>query len=131
MELSIRVGLITVDRYSRVTKESEPSLYLGYYFGLCYNGFSVIGSGRVFLESGWVMDFAHPYLFSFMDHYLLTNRETQTPPSPFEVYYKLHYNAKKGWLNDEAKSEYFLLLIIHAAVDDFEPPIIVAVLVLI
>ncbi|KAL9992172.1 putative transposase, Ptta/En/Spm, plant [Helianthus debilis subsp. tardiflorus] len=36
----------------------------------------------------------------------MTNRETQTPPSPFEVYYKLHYNAKKGWLNDEAKSEY-------------------------
>ncbi|KAJ0863463.1 putative transposase, Ptta/En/Spm, plant [Helianthus annuus] len=33
----------------------------------------------------------------------MTNRETQTPPSPFEVYYKLHYNAKKGWLNDEAK----------------------------
>ncbi|KAF5785698.1 hypothetical protein HanXRQr2_Chr10g0431711 [Helianthus annuus] len=120
MELSIRVGLVTVDRYSRVTKESEPSLYLGYYFGLCYNGFSVIGSGRVFFESGRVMDFAHPYLFSFMDHlcqYLdygplfassnfNTNRETQTPPSPFEVYYKLHYNAKKGWLNDEAKSEY-------------------------
>ncbi|KAJ0681148.1 hypothetical protein HanPI659440_Chr16g0632491 [Helianthus annuus] len=36
----------------------------------------------------------------------MINRETQTPPSPFEVYYKLHYNAKKGWLNDEAKSEY-------------------------
>ncbi|MFS7977714.1 hypothetical protein Hanom_Chr10g00907271 [Helianthus anomalus] len=85
------------------------------------------------------MDFAQPYLFSFMDHlcrYLdygplfsssnfnvfsthlsslmlyccslltQTNRETQTPPSPFEVYYKLHYNAKKGSLNDEAKSEY-------------------------
>ncbi|KAF5759389.1 hypothetical protein HanXRQr2_Chr16g0740681 [Helianthus annuus] len=29
----------------------------------------------------------------------MINRETQTPPSPFEVYYKLHYNAKKGWLN--------------------------------
>ncbi|MFS7954573.1 hypothetical protein Hanom_Chr07g00632101 [Helianthus anomalus] len=110
------------------------------------------------------MDFAQPYLFSFLDHlcqyldygplfdssnfnvfnthlssltlyycFLLTqtNRETQTPPSPFEVYYKLHYNAKKGWLNDEAKSEYFLLLIIHAVVNDFEPPIIVDVLVLI
>ncbi|MFS7888219.1 hypothetical protein Hanom_Chr00s000001g01592391 [Helianthus anomalus] len=99
-----------------------------------------VGSGRVFFESGRVMDFAHPYLFSFMDHlcqyldygpYFNTNRETQTPPSPSEVYYKLHYNAKKGWLNDEAKSEHFLLLIIHAAVNDFEPPIIVVVLVLI
>ncbi|MFS7897492.1 hypothetical protein Hanom_Chr00s009521g01742831 [Helianthus anomalus] len=35
-----------------------------------------------------------------------TNRETQTPPSPFEVYYKLHYNAKKGWQNEEAETEY-------------------------
>ncbi|KAF5806075.1 putative transposase, Ptta/En/Spm, plant [Helianthus annuus] len=38
--------------------------------------------------------------------YHMTNRETQTPPSPFEVYYKLHYNAKKGWQNEEAETEY-------------------------
>ncbi|KAJ0546913.1 putative transposase, Ptta/En/Spm, plant [Helianthus annuus] len=38
--------------------------------------------------------------------YHMTNRETQTQPSPFEVYYKLHYNDKKGWQNDEAETEY-------------------------
>ncbi|KAM0041642.1 hypothetical protein Hdeb2414_s0011g00369751 [Helianthus debilis subsp. tardiflorus] len=31
------------------------------------------------------------------------NPEAQLPPSPLEVYYKLHYNAKKkGWLNEDS-----------------------------
>ncbi|XP_022026140.1 uncharacterized protein LOC110926746 [Helianthus annuus] len=38
--------------------------------------------------------------------YHMTNRETQTQPSLFEVYYKLHYNDKKGWQNNEAETEY-------------------------
>ncbi|XP_076956530.1 uncharacterized protein LOC143631762 [Bidens hawaiensis] len=37
----------------------------------------------------------------------MTNPETQIPPSPLEVYHKLHYNgAKQGWLNDESRVEY-------------------------
>ncbi|KAL8254927.1 hypothetical protein R6Q59_033148 [Mikania micrantha] len=37
----------------------------------------------------------------------LTNKETQQPPSPLEIYYKLHFNAKKqGWLNEDARIEY-------------------------
>ncbi|KAJ0715163.1 putative transposase, Ptta/En/Spm, plant [Helianthus annuus] len=35
------------------------------------------------------------------------NPETQLPPSPLEVYYKLHYNAnKKGWLNEDSRIVY-------------------------
>ncbi|KAL8209547.1 hypothetical protein R6Q57_006279 [Mikania cordata] len=34
------------------------------------------------------------------------NPETQMPPSPLQVYYKLHYKDKKGWLNEHAKAEY-------------------------
>ncbi|KAL8197945.1 hypothetical protein R6Q57_030051 [Mikania cordata] len=34
------------------------------------------------------------------------NPETQMPPSPLQVYYKLHYKDKKGWLNEHAKAKY-------------------------
>ncbi|MFS7916173.1 hypothetical protein Hanom_Chr02g00174001 [Helianthus anomalus] len=64
--------------------------------------------GLLFASSNFNVFNTH--LSSLMLYYCFlltqTNRETQTPPSPFEVYYKLHYNAKKGWLNDEAKIEY-------------------------
>ncbi|KAL8244827.1 hypothetical protein R6Q59_011085 [Mikania micrantha] len=37
----------------------------------------------------------------------MINPKTQMPPSPLQVYYKLHFNAKKqGWLNDHARIEY-------------------------
>ncbi|KAK1412236.1 hypothetical protein QVD17_33317 [Tagetes erecta] len=37
----------------------------------------------------------------------MTNRETQMLPSPLEVYYKLHFNAKKQeWQNDDARIQY-------------------------
>ncbi|XP_021997149.2 uncharacterized protein LOC110894261 isoform X2 [Helianthus annuus] len=37
----------------------------------------------------------------------IRNPETQLPPSPLEVYYKLHYNAKKkGWLNEDSRIVY-------------------------
>ncbi|KAL8265410.1 hypothetical protein R6Q59_023540 [Mikania micrantha] len=37
----------------------------------------------------------------------LINKETQMPPSPLEVYHKLHFNAKKQvWLNEDARIEY-------------------------
>ncbi|KAL8215913.1 hypothetical protein R6Q57_022750, partial [Mikania cordata] len=36
----------------------------------------------------------------------MINPETQIPPSPLQVYYKLHYKDKKGWLNKHAKAEY-------------------------
>ncbi|KAL8210937.1 hypothetical protein R6Q57_005374 [Mikania cordata] len=39
--------------------------------------------------------------------YQMINPKTQMPPSPLQVYYKLHFNAKKqGWLNDHARIEY-------------------------
>ncbi|KAL8224295.1 hypothetical protein R6Q57_019770 [Mikania cordata] len=39
--------------------------------------------------------------------YQMINPKTQIPPSPLQVYYKLHFNAKKqGWLNDHARIEY-------------------------
>ncbi|XP_076886338.1 uncharacterized protein LOC143536171 [Bidens hawaiensis] len=37
----------------------------------------------------------------------LTNPETHMPPSPLELYHKMHYNAaKQGWLNDSSRLEY-------------------------
>ncbi|KAK9053684.1 hypothetical protein SSX86_024758 [Deinandra increscens subsp. villosa] len=37
----------------------------------------------------------------------LTNPETQMPPSPLEMYYRLHYKAdKQGWLNDQSRIDY-------------------------
>ncbi|KAL8239570.1 hypothetical protein R6Q59_016137 [Mikania micrantha] len=39
--------------------------------------------------------------------YQMINPKTQMPPSPLQVYYKMHFNAKKhGWLNDHARIEY-------------------------
>lgn len=41
-----------------------------------------------------------------------TNPETQMPPSPLEIYHKLHFNAqKKGWQNEEARVEYVSYLL--------------------
>ncbi|KAF5816032.1 hypothetical protein HanXRQr2_Chr03g0129851 [Helianthus annuus] len=35
------------------------------------------------------------------------NPETQMPPSPLELYHKLHFNAtKQGWLNENSRIEY-------------------------
>ncbi|MFS7966175.1 putative transposase, Ptta/En/Spm, plant [Helianthus anomalus] len=37
----------------------------------------------------------------------MINPETQIPPSPLEVYHKLHFNAtKQGWLNENSRIEY-------------------------
>ncbi|XP_076928123.1 uncharacterized protein LOC143591967 [Bidens hawaiensis] len=37
----------------------------------------------------------------------LTTPETHMPPSPLELYHKMHYNAaKQGWLNDSSRLEY-------------------------
>ena len=43
---------------------------------------------------------------------LSQSNETQIPPSPFEVYHKLHFNAQKeGWQNDDARVEYVSFII--------------------
>ncbi|KAK1426130.1 hypothetical protein QVD17_14799 [Tagetes erecta] len=37
----------------------------------------------------------------------MTNQETQMEPTPLEVYYKLHFNAKKqAWENDDERIQY-------------------------
>ncbi|XP_076917453.1 uncharacterized protein LOC143577528 [Bidens hawaiensis] len=37
----------------------------------------------------------------------LTNPETHMPPSPLQLYHKMHYNAaKQGWLNDDSRLAY-------------------------
>ncbi|MFS7929356.1 putative transposase, Ptta/En/Spm, plant [Helianthus anomalus] len=37
----------------------------------------------------------------------MINPETQMPPSPLELYHKLHFNAtKQGWLNENSRIEY-------------------------
>ncbi|MFS8026839.1 putative transposase, Ptta/En/Spm, plant [Helianthus anomalus] len=39
--------------------------------------------------------------------YQMINPETQMPPSPLELYHKLHFNAtKQGWLNENSRIEY-------------------------
>ncbi|KAI3776063.1 hypothetical protein L1987_45823 [Smallanthus sonchifolius] len=39
----------------------------------------------------------------------MTDRETQMPPSPFEVYHQLHFNAQKqGWQNDDTRRKNIL-----------------------
>ncbi|KAJ0892886.1 hypothetical protein HanPSC8_Chr09g0371261 [Helianthus annuus] len=37
----------------------------------------------------------------------MINPETQMPPSPLELYHKLHFNAtEQGWLNENSHIEY-------------------------
>ncbi|KAK9048735.1 hypothetical protein SSX86_032299 [Deinandra increscens subsp. villosa] len=37
----------------------------------------------------------------------MTNQENEMPPSPLQVYHKLHFNpSKSGWQNDDARIEY-------------------------
>nr|KAJ0192818.1 hypothetical protein LSAT_V11C800435250 [Lactuca sativa] len=36
----------------------------------------------------------------------LKNKETQLPPTPIELYHKLHFHPTKEWLNDETRIQY-------------------------
>ncbi|KAI3802364.1 hypothetical protein L1987_30496 [Smallanthus sonchifolius] len=36
-----------------------------------------------------------------------TNPETQMSPRPIALWYNLHFRAKKGWLNDHSRIQYF------------------------
>ncbi|CAH1445246.1 unnamed protein product [Lactuca virosa] len=36
----------------------------------------------------------------------MKNKETQLPPTPIELYHKLHFHPTKEWLNDETRIQY-------------------------
>ncbi|CAI9280417.1 unnamed protein product [Lactuca saligna] len=36
----------------------------------------------------------------------MKNKKTQLPPTPIELYHKLHFHATKEWLNDETRIQY-------------------------
>ncbi|CAH1423778.1 unnamed protein product [Lactuca virosa] len=38
--------------------------------------------------------------------FAMTNKETQMPPSPIELYHKLHFDPIKKWINDESRIQY-------------------------
>ncbi|KAI3691561.1 hypothetical protein L2E82_49926 [Cichorium intybus] len=38
--------------------------------------------------------------------FAMTNKETQLPPSPIELYHKLHFHPTKEWINDESHIQY-------------------------
>ncbi|CAH1426986.1 unnamed protein product [Lactuca virosa] len=38
--------------------------------------------------------------------FAMTNKETRIPPSPIELYHKLHFHPIKKWINDESHIQY-------------------------
>ncbi|CAH1420912.1 unnamed protein product [Lactuca virosa] len=38
--------------------------------------------------------------------FAMTNKETEMPPSPIELYHKFHFHPIKKWINDESRIQY-------------------------
>ncbi|CAH1413615.1 unnamed protein product [Lactuca virosa] len=42
--------------------------------------------------------------------FAMTNKETEMPPSPIELYHKLHFHPIKKWINDESRIQYVRMI---------------------